>query len=95
MTGIQTDRHQTEALHRNPLRAQKHLFEFCVIHPCLRPGEGLKTCATQRRSAGLEPAVSPNCIRQRVRKLARPPRFASLAECNSAIRQIQNLRYGV
>ena len=44
-------------------------------------------------SAELHSAVSPNCIRQGVRlvrKLAPSPRAA---ECNSAIRQIGNLRY--
>ena len=47
----------------------------------------------QDRSAELHSAVSPNCIRQGVRlfrKLAPSPRAA---ECNSAIRQIGNLRY--
>src|SRR5437016_4078672 len=45
------------------------------------------------RSADLQSAVSPICNRQGFRVLPRPRIVGRLAECNSAIQQIANLRY--
>ncbi len=44
-------------------------------------------------SAGLQPAVSPICNRQTVETFGRPGIEQSPAEWNSAIQQIENLRY--
>jgi hypothetical protein len=45
------------------------------------------------RSAELHSAVSQNWILQGVRRIGRSTQSGSLAECNSAIQQITNLRY--
>src|SRR5438093_11895181 len=45
------------------------------------------------RSADFQSAVSPICNRQRVQWIQRAPAFGLSAECNSAIQQIENLRY--
>jgi len=44
-------------------------------------------------SAGLQPAVSPICNRQTVESSKRVEQEKRLAECNSAIQQVPNLRY--
>jgi hypothetical protein len=44
-------------------------------------------------SADLQSAVSPICNRQAARLMSAPHRYPRSAECNSAIRQIANLRY--
>ncbi len=49
----------------------------------------------RRRSAELHSAVSQNCILQGSAGIRSPRTFASLAECNSAIRQTTSLRYDV
>src|SRR6516225_10306341 len=63
-----------------------------------RPLTGLKTtkhtlAQVQRRSADLQSAVSPICNRQTPESARELWNFGALAECNSAIQQIANLRY--
>ncbi len=47
----------------------------------------------QPRSADLQSAVSPNCIRQGVGSAGELGAFERAADCKSAIQQIANLRY--
>ena len=47
----------------------------------------------ERRSADFQSAVSPICNRQDTGLLLPRPVSAGSAECNSAIRPIENLRY--
>ena len=47
----------------------------------------------QSRSAELNSAVSQNCILRSVQIINRANGLGVLAECNSAIQQIKNLRY--
>jgi len=51
--------------------------------------------ASQRRSAELHSAVSQICNLRRLEKLGGCRAVGRFAECNSAIRQIKNLRYFV
>ena len=52
-----------------------------------------RATSARRRSAELHSAVSQICNLQGVKIFQRPLDGARPAECNSAIRQIENLRY--